>query len=322
MLEIKKTNANKKIIGIYIEDCPTETEDELASKEYYYLKYNFIKNNMALQVINYRKHNTGTSLKWSTSNIALAMFAKMGGIPWLIKSSNTDCLILGIGNAIERNATSGKITKFSAFTVCLDSSGRFKTLQVLAEDSNNNNYLQKLTDNLKQFLINFSKNTYKTCVLHLPSKIKQNEIKAISLALNQIKDINFIAIKINIKNKYFGFGDHNTLVPYESSYVQLSDSEFLVWFEGLQFGKEIVDKKLANPVHIKFLNLAGQIPIEEKSFLQDVLNLSGTNWRGFNAKSTPISIYYSYLIAKYNKAFQKITNYDESLISNDEPWFL
>ncbi len=59
-----------------------------------------------------------------------------------------------------------------------------------------------------------------------------------------------------------------------------------------------------------------------KEYLQDVLNLSGANWRGFNAKSIPISIYYSQIIARYTEAFEKIDGYEENSISNDKPWFL
>ena len=111
-------------------------------------------------------------------------------------------------------------------------------------------------------------------------------------------------------------------MPYESSFVKLSRSEYLVWFEGLLYGKEVVDKRLSNPVHIQFLNLDNSKGFDERKYLQDVLNLSGANWRGFNAKSIPISIYYSQIIAKYTEAFEMIDGYEENSISNDKPWFL
>jgi hypothetical protein len=42
-----------------------------------------------------------------------------------------------------------------------------------------------------------------------------------------------------------------------------------------------------------------------KLHLQDIINLSGANWRGFNAKNTPISIYYPELIAKFISKFDE-----------------
>ncbi|AXP82028.1 Piwi domain protein [Mariniflexile rhizosphaerae] len=320
--ELQQSESNKKVIGIYIEDYAIDIEDLPASNRYYFLKYNFIKNNLALQVVNYRKLSERNSLKWSTSNVALAMFAKMGGIPWVVKPSNNNCLILGVGSSHKRDEKTGTITKYFAYTVCLDSSGLYKTLEVLADETSETNYLENLKNNLVKMLRDGRMENYKTCVLHLPFKIKQKEITAISEAIQQINNIDFVAIKVNLDNKYFGYSFHNTLVPYESSFVKLSRNEYLVWFEGLLYGKEVVDKRLANPVHIQFLNLGNPKGFDERKYLQDVLNLSGANWRGFNAKSIPISIYYSQIIAKYTEAFEKIEGYEENSISNDKPWFL
>lgn len=319
---LQDSEPHKKVIGIYIEDYSTENEDITTSNCYYYLKYNFIKNNLALQVVNYRKLGERNSLKWSTSNVALAMFSKLGGIPWVVKPSNNNCLILGVGSSHKRDEETGFITKYFAYTVCLDSSGLYKTLDILADETSEANYLKNLKINLVKILTDGRMDNYKTCVLHLPFKIKQKEILAISEAVRQINNIDFVAIKINLDNKYFGYSFHNTLVPYESSFVKLSRTEYLVWFEGLLYGKEVVDKRLSNPVHIEFLNLENSKGLDERKYLQDVLNLSGANWRGFNAKSIPISIYYSQIIAKYTEAFESIEGYEENSISNDKPWFL
>lgn len=316
--DLQESVPDKKVIGIYIEDYAINGEDEETSNDYYFLKYNFIKNNIPLQVVNYRKLGERNSLKWSTSNLALAMFAKMGGIPWLVKPSNNDCLILGIGSSHKIDIETKSILKYFAYTVCLDSSGLYQTLEVLAEETTETNYLEQLKSNLVNLLKNEKMKGYKTCVLHLPFKIKREEISAISEAINEISEIEFVTIKINLKNKYFGYSHHNTLVPYESSFIKLSYNEYLVWFEGLLYGKEVVYKRLSNPVHIQFLNRIE----DSKKYLQDVLNLSGANWRGFNAKSIPISIYYSQIIAKYTEAFEEIEGYEETAISNDKPWFL
>jgi hypothetical protein len=318
----RENERGKKIIGIYIEDYSTEKTDTEASDHYYFLKYHFIKNSIPLQVVNYRKLSERNSLKWSTSNVALAMFAKMGGIPWIVKPSNNNCLILGVGSSHRRNTETDEITKYFAYTVCLDSSGLYKTLEVLADEETEEHYLERLKTNLINLLRSERFSTYKTCVLHLPFKIKQAEISSIAAAIQEVAEMSFVAIKVNLDNKFFGYSFHNTLVPYESSFVRLSRSEYLVWFEGLLYGKEVVDKRLSNPVHIQFLNIGNVQGFEERKYLQDVLNLSGANWRGFNAKSIPISIYYSQIIAKYTQAFEQIEGYQENAISNDRPWFL
>jgi hypothetical protein len=319
---IRANSAGKKVIVIFIEDYLIDNDISGASDIYYFLKYNFIKEDIPLQVINYRRLSEKNALKWSTSNIALQIFSKLGGIPWIVKPSNNNCLILGIGSSHFRNSDTGQISKFFAYTVCLDSSGLYKKLEVLADETNEEHYLEKLQANLVTLLKSDKFQDYKSCVLHLPFKIKYREIDALSKAINQIKEMEFVAIKINTDNKFFGYSFHNTYVPYESTFIKLSHSEYLVWFEGLQYGKEIVDKRLSNPVHIQFLNISENRHVDERKYLQDVLNLSGANWRGFNAKSIPISIYYSQIIAEYTKSFESIAFYNENSLSNERPWFL
>jgi hypothetical protein len=311
----------KQVIGIYLEDYDQDKGGE-ASATYYFLKYKFIKESIPLQVANYRKLGDKNALKWSTSNIALAIFSKLGGIPWLVKPNNNNCLILGIGSAHKRDPVTDKVSKYFAYSVCLDSSGLYKQLEVLADEDNQEHYLEKLQSNLISLLKSDLLENYTSCVLHLPFKIKRDEIKALSQAAQSVKELQFVAIKINTDNKFFGFSSHNTFVPYESNFIKLAKDQYLVWFEGLQFGREVVDKRLASPVHIEFLNLDKENEQDEKGFLQDVLNLSGANWRGFNAKAIPISIYYSQIIASYMEGFERLEVYDEQYLSNERPWFL
>lgn len=319
---IQNENKDKKIIGIFIE--PTRDENARpADSPYFILKYYATLNAIPVQFIRYDKMNSSYSLKWSTSNIGLQIFAKCGGIPWKLKPTNENCLILGIGSAHEKDIN-GKIKKYFAYTVCLDSSGIYNRLEILAEDKDHDSYITNFENKLLQLIADGQNCNYTKCALHLPFKIKKREIKSIRNVIQQIRNIDFKVIKINTEHKFFGFGDHNTLVPYESSFVKLASREYLVWFDGLKYGKENVYQKIGNPVHIEFLQT------DENSdnintdlyYLQDVINLSGANWRGFNSKQVPISIYYSKILANYAKAFKYFSDFDESIFKNSLPWFL
>lgn len=316
--KVVEFSKDKKTIAVFIEDY---SEVGGNSEPYYFLKYQFLKKDIPLQVLNYQKLSARNTLKWSTSNIGLQVFSKLGGKPWIVKPSNTDCLILGIGSSHKKDKETGKIKRFFAYSICLDSSGLYKKLEVLAEDEDETNYLKSLQNGLVQLLSNDDFSNYKNCVLHLPFKIKRSEIKALEQAISEVSNLDFTVVKINVDNRFFGFSNHNTLVPYESSYIQLASNQFLVWFEGLNYGKEIVDKRLSNPVHLEFLNIGERVE-DYKSYLQDIINLSGANWRGFNAKSVPISIYYSKIITEYISEFGDIVDGEQISVTNDKPWFL
>ena len=320
--EIISLSKNKPVVTIFIEDY---LEEKGNSHPYYFMKYQCVQNDIPLQVVNYNKLSKSNTLKWSTSNLGLQIFSKLGGKPWIVNPSKKNCLILGIGSSHKIDPKTKGIQKYFAYSICLDSSGLYKKLEVLSESEEETTYLEKLEINLLRLLESREFNEYAHCVLHLPFKIKKSEIEALQSAIKKKSNMDFKVVKINTKNKFFGFSNHNTLVPYESSYLALDNNEFLVWFEGLQYGREYVDKMLSNPVHIQFLNMDGDEYYREdyKPYLQDIINLSGANWRGFNAKSIPISIFYSKLITKYISEFSDLMSIDIKTIPNNEkPWFL
>ena len=204
--------------------------------------------------------------------------------------------------------------------MCLDSTGLYKKVEILSSSEEEINYLGELKKNLVSLLKGNEFSNYKKCALHIPFKIKKKEIQAIKDAIKEVEQIEFVVIKINTENKFFGYALNNTMVPYESSFIRLDKNQFLVWLEGLQYGKELVNKRTANPVHIQFLEMPDASNYKE--YLQDIINLSGANWRGFNSKAIPVSIYYSKIIADYTSYFESYDDFESSEISNIKPWFL
>lgn len=303
---------------IYIED---NNYDEIQKSIYYLMKLEFLKAKIPSQVISNEKIGSRETLKWSVSSIGLQIFAKSGGIPWIVQPSETNCLILGIGQAYEIDNLNG-VKKQFAYSVCVDSSGLYKKLEILSNEKQDQDFYLAIKSNIIKLLKDDDFRNYKKCAIHVPFKISLKIIDSIKEAALEINDIEVKVIKVNTKNKFFGYGHHNTKVPYESSYIKLGYGEYLVWFEGLNFGKEIVYKKTGNPIHIEFLNNNASTVENELSYLQDILNLSGANWRGFNAKAKPISIYYSELIAEYSIELQKMEGFTSSIFIQNEPWFL
>ena len=130
-----------------------------------------------------------------------------------------------------------------------------------------------------------------------------------------------MAVKINTENKFFGYDlEINSLVPFESTYIKIAPREYLIWFEGLQYHNPNVQKRYSGPTHIEFLIPPPDLG-KDISYLQDVINLSGANWRGFNAKALPASIHYCRLVAKFVSEFDD-RNFEDYKIDNLKPWFL
>ena len=298
---------------------------EAAFDAYGYLKLMALRNNAYCQVVTEDTFFKKDQLKWSVSNIGLQIFSKLGGAPWLVQPAKSNCLIFGIGSVQEE--VDGSTIKYTAYTVCLDTSGDFKYIKPLSSSNDETTYLENLKQNLSQVLSSELGDQYRSLVLHLPHKISRNEIDVIKEVVGNVRaedEFEVIAVRINTKHKFLAFSDHNTCVPYESSYVQLSKNEFLIWAEGLQYGKEVLHKRVSEPLYVDFIESREEW-VTKKDCLQDILNLTGSNWRGFNSKAQPISILYSRLIAKFMKEFSHLENVnDMSIVSAESvaPWFL
>jgi len=305
---------------------PIFVNDKLDEKGYYSMKYKLLKENLPVQVVTSQLLGRKDSLKWSASNIALGIFAKIGGKPWKVLPSHERSIIFGIGQAHQKS--NGEIKKYFAYSVCTDSSGIYKKINVLGRSDNEEKYLVQLKNNIIKAIEEHFDNGYNKYVLHIPFKIKKNEVEVIYKAVDElvkskeIQGMDFVVLRINSKNKFFGYAYTNSFVPYESTYTLLSYSPraYLVWFEGLQYHKETINKRIPGPIYIEFYWSNRELKEDErKKYLQDVLNLSGANWRGFNAKNLPISIYYCQLIAKFIKNFPEEIENVENILN---PWFL
>ncbi|NOZ45170.1 MAG: hypothetical protein GXO79_00150 [Chlorobi bacterium] len=315
--KLKEDSNNKIAVFIFPE----------AEEEYYYsVKNILLGNNIVTQGIHIETLKDETKLKWSVSSLALQMFAKLGGIPWRMKPSNDNCLIIGIGQAhdVSEDETGKKyITKYFSYSVLMDSSGEYKSMNVLAENKDEESYLEELSKKIKEILLLYQAK-YNKITIHIPYKIKHKEIAKIKNAAEEVRnEIEVVVLKINDNSKYFGYNpEHNSLIPYESSFIQLSHNDYLVWTEGLNYNNKKANKHYANPLYVNFYYINKELEdINTASYLQDVLNLTGANWRGFNAKAIPISMFYPKIISKFIKFFNKY-NLDKVEFENLPPWFL
>jgi hypothetical protein len=237
-------------------------------------------------------------------------------------------LIFGISSAQIRN-TNGVIKKYYAYSVCFDSSGLYKQLDILSESDSYTTYLGNLKVKISEILGSHMAHGITKCAIHVPFKIRKDEMCCIRECINKFKEthgeIEIVFIKINIENRFFGYSNYNSKIPLSGSYIELSSTEFLVWFGGLQQGKEhmVTAQSITNPVHIEFLDCEGLSPETVKTYLQDVINLSGANWRGYNAKHTPVSVYYPELIAKFISKFDHYgLNLELGIGAIDKAWFV
>ena len=321
---VKEDAGGSEVVPIVI--TPFSRHDDLEDNEQYWvLKHAFLSEGMPLQVVARDTVRDKNKLKWSTAGIGLQVFAKAGGTPWKVRPRTERCLIVGIGQAHQVRA--GRTDRYFAYSVLTDSSGVFETVKTLGKGPDENTYIGDFRRSLRNIFDEYS-DRFSNFVIHSTFSIRRRELEAISDALEERKmsrsdQGELVSLRFNDRNGFCGFAvDHNSRVPYESSMVSISRDEFLVWFEGLQYEQRTVGKMIANPLHVKFTYPHdGLTRRAQLNHLQDAINLSGANWRGFNAKAMPVSVYYAQLIAKYLKEFEA-HNLQTVDVDTLTPWFL
>ncbi len=287
---------------------------------------------MPTQVCTLRILEDEESLKWAIGNLALQIFCKAGGKPWKVRPTSEHSLIIGISQSHKCRVIDNKThtEKYFAFSVLTDSSGLFQQIQVLGDSPDHVTYIRALRDNLKKVLEE-SAGHFNRVVIHTSFKLRHEEIRAIQQTTHDVAaatdraKCRFSVIKVNQKSRFFGINRSvNSLVPFEATKVRLGPHEHLVWFEGIYPDKPNVTKAFPGPTHLQFLRVNDETPAEaaeQRELLQDLVNLSGANWRGFNAKSSPVSVFYCHLVADLVHDFHE-RGLPMPAVQDIRPWFL
>lgn len=265
------------------------------------------------------------ALQWSVANIALQIFCKAGGKPWKVKPTDENSLIIGLSQSHKIIGEDHRVEKYFAFSVLTDSSGLFQSINVVGEGNDEKTYLAQLGKNLRAMLFENAAQ-FKKVVLHTSFKLKFAEMQVIQDVVRDTAatttGCQFAVVKVNQRNRFFAVNRAvNSLVPYEGSYVKLGRDEYLIWFEGIFPDNPSVKKAIPGPTHISFLKVSEERLIGDEQILQDLINLSGANWRGFNAKSAPVSVFFCHLVAERLHEFQA-RNLPLPPLHEIKPWFL
>lgn len=288
----------------------------------------FVNSEIPTQVCTLRVLKNPDVLKWAVASLALQIFCKAGGQPWKVRPTPSErSLIIGISQSHKWVTANDKrrIDKHFAFSVLTDSSGLFQKIQVLGQSQSQEQYYQELRASLASVLRE-SADTFRRVVIHTSFRLRRKEVSAIedTVRTAAIKHPNcqFAVIKVNHRCRFFGINRAvNSLVPFEATQVRLGPSEYLMWFEGMAPGSPNVNKAFPGPTHLEFLRVSDHGSISHDVLLQDLVNLSGANWRGFNAKSAPVSVFYCHLVADLIHDFHE-RGLPLPAVEDIRPWFL
>lgn len=323
---------------------------------YYRIKALMLTREIPVQIV--LKSKIDNYNEYILNSIALQLYAKLGGIPWVLKASTSVDreIIIGIGHSILRKGAvvGAQQDRVVGITTFFSSDGQY-LLSNKAKDVGYDEYFNELLKNLKDsFATLKSANNWKSgdtirLIFHIFKPIKNIEFDVVATLIKSFPDFRiqfaFVTVgkfhpyllfdqfggKTNYKyNREFKIGEY---VPNRGTNLKIGKHSCLVQMLG---GKEVKSDfhGASNPLLIKIRIPTGDAlyaDIEPLLFtdlqyiVQQIFSFTYLSWRNYLPSEHPATMLYSELIAKQLSRLRKIEGWSSDILNfnlKTKKWFL
>jgi hypothetical protein len=290
-------------VAIYISQIKKDGDNEL-DEVYYKIKELLLKYRITSQVI-YREKIDDPSFNYYLPNIAIALLAKLGGIPWRLYRPISNDLVIGIG----ADRSTGKANKYIGSAFCFRNDGEFIGFNSYEKDN-----IIELANSIKDAITTYTSenNNVKRLIIHYYKKMSIKEEKPILDTL-QILNLNIPVIIVTINSTdskdYVLFDTKfDGKMPQSGTYVKIKNDEYLLCNNtrySTFTGSKIEGFPL--PIKIKF-RMPEKSDLENKYLIRELIDqvyqFSRMYWKSVRQRNLPVTIEYSELIAKMFAHFE------------------
>lgn len=280
-----------------------KTGESEASTPYYECKARLLGAGILSQNVTLDLLANRSQFEWSAANIALGAFVKLGGVPWVVRGEELDQdLIIGLGRAYVFDSQTRRNTGYMAFTTCFSARGPLRFISLAEFAKTKKEYLDALRKVVGVSLSRADEigSSVTTLTVHAPKEMQREEMEVIRAAVrSHVKQsvVEIVVVKVTDESSFFALDERfQDGVPRRGTAVQVSDRELMLYTEGRE-----EKESWTNRVPVALRVAPSGPPLTEAkmlSVLRQINDLSQVNWRGFNARSRPISVYYGSLIAR------------------------
>lgn len=310
---------NINYAALYISRIKKDTDDDETDAVYYKIKELLLHNGITSQVIYYNNINN-PSFNYFLPNIAIALLAKLGGIPWRLYRPIKNDLVIGIG--ADRSLVTKN--KFIGNAFCFQNDGRFKGFNAFEKDDT-----AALANSIKEAIEQYitENRGVKRLVIHYYKKMSKAEEEPIRNLLNHLNlSLPYVIITINntLSNDYVLFDStFEGRMPQSGTFIKTKMNEFILC-NNTRYSEQTGTKLDGFPLPIKMKfkssNYEKMNDINVvRELIDQVYQFSRMYWKSVRQRNMPVTIEYSELIAKMIAHFE---NKELEPFTRNSLWFL
>ena len=290
------------------------------------------------------------SLPYILNNVALASYAKLDGIPWVISTRGPTSheLVLGLGYTEMSQGRLGTKTRYVGITTVFQGDGRY-IVWGLTREVEFENYAEALLENLHT-TIRYVKDQNRwqegdnvRLIFHVYKPLKNCEINAIKQLVGNLIENQFLVeyafLNLSHSHMYQIFDPTQKGVPYRTLTGQHRRKGKGVPKRGLcfQLSNRAALLHLTGPRELKTAEQGIPRPLlvelhSDSDFtdltylLRQIYHFTFMSWRSFFPATEPVTILYSRLIARMLGSLKPVTGWSSKVLSvgglRNRRWFL
>lgn len=293
-------------VAIYLSPFNKLETDSDKKKIYYKVKETLLNHHITSQVI-YKENLFDKKFKsFYYVNIAAAILAKVGGIPWRLESDEKNELVIGVG--AYKSKEIGVQYIGSAFS--FSNKGEF---QEFSCTSKSESYL--LAAKIKVYIQEYIKKNQniERLVIHFYKEMSKDEIAPIKTALFNLgyEDIPVFIININKTSSkdYIAFDiNSDVLMPYSGTILNIAPNQYLLFNNTRYQNADAVSIESYNfPIKLGFQCTKPELLNDIraiKDMIDQVYQFSRMYWKSVKQQNLPVTVKYPEMVAKIFPHFE------------------
>lgn len=314
---------------------------------YFVSKSTFMSQGVPVQSIEIETVRDERGRPWILNNVALAIYAKLGGIPFVLTSTPGIAheLIFGIGSSNIKSRRLGESERFVGITTVFSGDGNYLlynlTKEVLFED-----YKVALLHSLKECMDEvkaryaWQKGDKVRLIFHQSfKKFRKVEAQAVKNFVDSITDfdVEYAFVHISRSHPWKVFDKNSQGAPHWENYKKYAKGEYVPQ-RGfcVPLGPQAALMTLTGPYQLKtplqgcpepiLISVHNESTFSSQEYLvNQIYKLTFMSWRSFFPSTIPVTVEYSDFIARLMGNLREISNWNPEVLTTklrESRWFL